>query len=108
MNLIYFPREGKEFKIPKMFSDPEIFTNILQRATEQDNTYEFILDRACLQFEPDDPNFISICEKTYQMIDSKYQHDLLKSTRHYGPMVFYLVRVRQMDNLLIHSIKNAR
>lgn len=91
-----------------MFTDPEALQNVLDRASEQDNTYEFILDRACLQFEPDDPLYISTAEATYDAIDRKGHYDFLKSTRHFGPMVFYLVRVRKMDGMLIHSINQRR
>lgn len=108
VNSIYYPREGKEFYTPKMFTDPDLLRSVLDRASEQDNTYEFVLDRACLQFEPDDASFISICEKTYQTIDRQQHYDFLKSTRHFGPMVFYLTRTRQMDNLLLYSIKHER
>lgn len=108
MNSIYFPSPGREFVTPKMFTDPEAFQSVLERASEQDNVYEFILDRACLQFEPDDPLFILTAESTYDAIDRRGHYDFLKSTRHFGPMVFYLVRVRKMDGLLLHSMVEGR
>lgn len=108
MNSIYFEKEGREFLTPKMFMESELLKSVLGRASEQDNTYEFVLDRACIQFEPDHPSFISICETTYQTIDKRQHYDFLKSTRFFGPMAFYLVRTRQMDNLLMHSIRHER
>jgi small subunit ribosomal protein S22 len=108
MNQIYFPRDGKDFDVPKMFSSPEVLRQLLSRASEQDNTYEFVLDRACLQFEPDDPLFVDVCEAVYDEINEKRRFDFLKSTRHYGPFVFYLARTRKMDNLLLYSIEHDR
>jgi len=108
MNQIYFPREGKEFMTPKMFEDSELLNQILGRASDEDNTYEFVLDRACLQFEPDDPLYVGVCETVYNTIDERRHFDYLKSTRHYGPFVFYLARTRRMDNLLFHSLTHDR
>ncbi|CAL8072878.1 unnamed protein product [Orchesella dallaii] len=108
MNAIYFPTEGREFIPPKMFTQPLALQTVLDRASEEDNTYEFVLDRACLQFEPEDPLFINAAETTYETIDRAGHYDFLKSTRHYGPMVFYLVRMRKMDNILLHCIKHGR
>jgi small subunit ribosomal protein S22 len=108
MNNIYFPMEGREFRVPKMFSDPTVLDSVLSRASPEDNTYEFVLDRACLQFEPDDPQYIAVVEKTYELVDQRMQYDLLKSTRHYGPMAFYLTRTRKMENLLLYNIQHER
>lgn len=108
MNAIYFPVPGREFITPRMFTEPEALQNVLNRASEEDNTYEFVLDRACFNFEPDDPLYISTVETTYEAIDRNGHYEFLKSTRHFGPMAFYLVRMRKMDGLLLHSIKQRR
>ena len=107
-NKIYFPTDMKVFRTPKMFTDPEVLETVLSRASPDDNVYEFVLDRACLQFEPDDPLYISVVEKVYETVDSRQHYDYLYSTRHYGVMVFYLVRLRKMDRLLIHYIQKER
>ena len=108
MNNIYFPFEGRSFRVPKMFSDAAVLKAVLDRASPSDNTYEFILDRACIQFDPDDPQYVAIVESTYDHIDEMKDYDFLKSTRHYGPLVFYLTRTRKMDNLLLFNIQNER
>jgi small subunit ribosomal protein S22 len=108
VNNAYFPTPGRTHKIPPLFIDRNVLHEVLERASPTDNTYEFVLDRASLQFEPDDPKYIEVVEYTYASIDKKQNYDYLSSTRHYGPMVFYLVRTRQMDNLLIHYIKSER
>jgi len=108
LNRIYFPQKYREVKAPKMFTDVNILKEVLARATPEDNTYEFILDRACVQFEPDDPMYITAVEVTYETIDSKGHYDYLKSTRHYGPLVFHLLRHRKVDNLLMFNLDNDR
>jgi small subunit ribosomal protein S22 len=108
VNNAYFPTPERKHKMAKLFSDRNVLQGVLERASPSDNTYEFVLDRACLQFEPDDPKYIEVVEHTYSSIDKKQDYDYLSSTRHFGPMVFYLVRTRQMDNLLIHYIKSER
>ncbi|CAN8015016.1 unnamed protein product, partial [Ixodes persulcatus] len=67
--------------------------------------YGFVLDRACIQFEPDDPNYIRVTHATYDHIDSQRKFHDLRSTRHFGPMVFYLVVVRRIDNLLVDTLQ---
>jgi len=91
-----------------MFKDVNILKAILYRASREDNTYEFVLDRACHQFEPDDPIYIRTAEITYETVNLRGHHDYLKSTRHYGPMLFYLVSHRKMDNLLVHLLDQDR
>jgi len=108
MNSVYFPIPGREVVTPKMFADASNLENILDKASEEVNVYLFVLDRACNQFEPDDPLYISVVSKVYDKIEAKRHYDLLKSTRHFGPLTFYLVRMRMLDNLLLHSIQNKR
>ena len=67
--------------------------------------YLFILDRACIQFEPDDPKYIEIVKKTYDHISANNEFDLLRSTRHFGPMAFYLAWEGRIDSLLQDMIK---
>ncbi|CAG7717475.1 unnamed protein product [Allacma fusca] len=81
MNKIYFPTPSKCFKTPKMFTDPELLQSVLARA---------------------------MVETTYDVVDSRKDYDYLRSTRHYGGMVFYLTRLRKMDRLLGFLLDNAR
>jgi len=108
MNNIYFPSEARALTIPKMFTDPSVLKSVLERASPSDNTYEFILDRACVQFDPDDAQYVSVVEATYEHVDEMKDYDFLKSTRHYGPLVFHLTRTRKMDNLLLFNIQTER
>jgi small subunit ribosomal protein S22 len=89
----------------------EINANIL-RLCSQDllncSKYEFILDRACVQFEPDDPEYQTITRKVYEHINAERRFDLLRSTRHFGPIVFHLVWTNNIDNLLCEMIETSR
>ncbi|XP_076237365.1 mitochondrial ribosomal protein S22 [Calliopsis andreniformis] len=100
MNQAYFPMEGREFHIPKMFYDP-YFKDLLDR-----KEFEFILDRACIQFEPDDPEYQKITKEVYLHVDMGGYFDKLRSTRHFGPLAFYLAWENKIDNLLLDLIRS--
>ncbi|XP_076652150.1 mitochondrial ribosomal protein S22 [Halictus rubicundus] len=102
MNQVYFPEPGKELDTPKMFFDPHL-ANLLQRGE-----YEFILDRACIQFEPNDPEYHRITKTVYEDVNSKRNYEPLRSTRHFGPLVFHLAWEKKIDSLLIDVIHSER
>ncbi|XP_014469578.1 PREDICTED: 28S ribosomal protein S22, mitochondrial [Dinoponera quadriceps] len=99
---IYFPNPGRELQMPKMF-ESENLQSILDR-----KEYEFILDRACVQFEPDDPKYQEITREVYERVNLERHFDVLRSTRHFGPMVFHLVWTSNIDNLLHEMIESSR
>uniref|UniRef100_A0A1B6LWW5 28S ribosomal protein S22, mitochondrial n=1 Tax=Graphocephala atropunctata TaxID=36148 RepID=A0A1B6LWW5_9HEMI len=101
-NQTYFPRPGREFKAPKMFQ-PEYLKPILERGD-----YVFILDRACVEYDADDPDYHRVTQATYSEVDEKQAYSSLRFTRHYGPMVFYLVLNKNIDNLLLENLKTDR
>lgn len=68
--------------------------------------YEFILDRACLQFEPDDPEYHRVTKEVYSYINKLKKFDVLRSTRHFGPLVFYLVWKNDIHTLLMDIIES--
>ena len=98
MTHIYFPIPGKQLRIPKMFED-----QYLQECLKS-GEYEFVLDRACAQFDPDDPNYIRVTRKTYDFVDEKRHYETLRSTRHFGPMALHLVLSQRMDDLLCYFV----
>lgn len=102
MNQLYFPRDGKQIEVPKMFHDPYFF-NLLER-----KEYEFILNCACIQFEPDDLEYHRIVKQVYEYVHIHKEYDALRSTRHFGPFVFYLAWEEDIDNLLIDIIGSNR
>lgn len=100
MNQVYFPVSHKEMDTPKMF-EPEHLENVLQR-----KEYEFILDRACTQFEPDSEEYHNIVKQVYERVNAESHFESLRSTRHFGPMVFHLLWEKKPDNLLIELLNS--
>ena len=62
--------------------------------------YHYILDRNCEQFEPDNPEYIATAEAVYEHINLNQGYDILWSSRHFGPMVFYFVWEKKCDDLI--------
>ncbi|XP_065163774.1 small ribosomal subunit protein mS22 [Atheta coriaria] len=101
MNQVYFPLPGREIRMPKMFEEHNL-KSLLDRGE-----YVFILDRACLQFEPDDPEYHRITEATYLYVNEHDGFKALRSTRHFGPLSFYLCWFKMCDNLLMELLETG-
>nr|CAD7398600.1 unnamed protein product [Timema cristinae] len=99
---LYVPMLGRQLTPPPMFQE-----EYLKLLLEQ-GEYKFILDRACVQFEPDDPEYHRITQATYDHIDNCHKYETLRSTRHFGPFAFYLAWHKQIDNLILESIHTDR
>ncbi|KAJ9592584.1 hypothetical protein L9F63_015722 [Diploptera punctata] len=102
MNETYFPVEGRKIRTPHMFEKP-----YLQRLLDSAE-YEFVLDRACLQFEPDEPLYQDVTATTYSTVEEAQHYSYLRSTRHFGPFAFHLAWNRTIDNLLLDIINEDR
>jgi len=102
MNQIYNPREGRKVVTPAMFKEAN-----LERMMKE-KKYQYVLDRACCQFEPDDPDYVRSTRRVYSAVDSAQDYDTLWSTRHFGPMAFYLVWHHQVDGLLAHMLETEK
>ncbi|XP_071639587.1 small ribosomal subunit protein mS22 [Temnothorax longispinosus] len=98
----FFPKPERQIQKPKMF-EGEYLQDLLNR-----KEYEFILDRACVQFEPDNPDYQAVTREVYEHINAEKHFDILRSTRHFGPMVFHLVWTSNIDNLLLEMIETGR
>ncbi|KAF7283360.1 hypothetical protein GWI33_000868 [Rhynchophorus ferrugineus] len=101
MNQLYFPTPGRLLKPPRMFED-----NYLESLLDRQE-YEFILDRACAQFDPHEEEYQRIASITYQHLNEKNSFDKLRSTRHFGSLVFFLVWNKNVDNLLLDLIETS-
>ncbi|RVE44437.1 hypothetical protein evm_010914 [Chilo suppressalis] len=102
LNQTYFPLNGRKLREPVMFTDEERFNTLLEQ-----QEYEFVLDRACLQYEPDEPTYQKITSITYQHIDMNKNFEKLRSTRHFGPMAFYITWHQNMDNLMLELLQTS-
>jgi len=99
---VYFPREGRKHYEPQMF-EPAQLAGLLGP-----DKYEYILDRNCLQFEPDHPTYLRTLGLVHAHIVEHGHFDTLHSTRHYGPLVFSLCWNKELDSLLIHLLSKGR
>ncbi|XP_065084097.1 small ribosomal subunit protein mS22 [Ochlerotatus camptorhynchus] len=99
LNQIYFPLKGRYVRTPQMFE-----AGNLKKILEA-KEYEFVLDRACVQFEPYEKEYHDITATVYLHVNENKAFDLLRSTRHFGPMCFFLAWHRLVDNLLLDVIK---
>lgn len=84
-----------------MFQD-EYLVSLLTR-----KEYEFVLDRACVQLEPDDPLYQKVTSITYQHLNDNNGFDSLRSTRHFGPLAFFLTWFKTVDNLILELIETG-
>lgn len=96
----YFPTQNRTFREPKVF-EPENFKRLLE-----EHKYEFLLDRACCQYDPFEERFHEITTKIYTHVNDNFQFGALRSTRHFGPMAFFLAWHKLIDDLLLDMIRN--
>ncbi|XP_033163169.1 28S ribosomal protein S22, mitochondrial [Drosophila mauritiana] len=100
MNQLYFPLEGRQSYTPRMFALEELLAKCLA-----EHKYEFILDRLLVQYEPHEPEFHNISARVFEHLNESKQFDLLRSTRHFGPMAFFYAWHRCIDDLLYDMIR---
>ncbi len=97
---IYFPTEGRSLRDPAMFEAD----NIKRLLKEEE--YGFILDRACLQFEPYEQKYHDITSQVYLHVNNVGHFEALRSTRHFGPMAFAFAWHKMIDDMLLDMIRN--
>lgn len=100
LNQFYFPLNGRQVRVPKLF-DADNLRELLAR-----DAFEFVLDAMCIQFEPYERQFHEISGTVYEYIDEHKRFDALRSTRHFGPMAYFLAWHNRTDNLLLDLIQN--
>lgn len=98
LNHMFFPDESKSIDAPKLFEEKNLIKLLKRRE------YVYVLNRACVQFEPDDPRYVAATSQVYNYIDSKNDFDKLRSTRHFGPMSLYLAHSKNADNLILEML----
>lgn len=98
LNHIFFPHESRTIDEPKLFQEENLI-RLLKRGE-----YRYILSRACIQFEPDDPRYVNATTSVYEYIDHKGDYDKLRSTRYFGPMCLYLAYNKRADDLILEML----
>ncbi|XP_061575003.1 28S ribosomal protein S22, mitochondrial [Cololabis saira] len=96
---VYFPREGRKLTAPLIFKEEN-----LKMVFSQDR-HEDVLDLCLVQFEPDSADYIKVHAATYEDLDKHDKYDLLRSTRHFGGLVWYLLKARRVDGLIVDMLK---
>ncbi|KAM4772514.1 small ribosomal subunit protein mS22 [Rhinophrynus dorsalis] len=96
---VYFPREGRKLVPPPVFR-----VENMQVLFRQDRHWE-LLNRCLVQFDPDSAEYIRVHHQTYEDIELHGKYDLLRYTRHFGGMAWYLCCRRKIDGLLIDMIQ---
>ncbi|XP_068441296.1 small ribosomal subunit protein mS22 [Clinocottus analis] len=96
---VYFPREGRQITPPLIFNEGN-----LKMVFSQDR-HEDVLDLCLVQFEPDSSDYIRVHAATYEDLDKHGKYELLRSTRHFGGMAWYLLGARRVDGLIVDMLK---
>ncbi|KAI6178862.1 hypothetical protein M3Y98_00547600 [Aphelenchoides besseyi] len=96
MNRVYYEQSDRPVIPPKIFSEPYL-SDALKAAR-----HEFVLDWACYFYEPDDSEFVRVSRVVFDHVVENECFELLHSTRHFGPLVFYLILNRNLPPLLRH------
>lgn len=96
---VYFPKEGRKLTPPLLFKEEN-----LELVFSQDR-HEDVLDLCLVQFEPDSSEYIRVHSVTYEDLDKHSKYDLLRSTRHFGGLAWYLLNARRVDGLIVDMLK---
>ncbi|KAF1393719.1 hypothetical protein PFLUV_G00018950 [Perca fluviatilis] len=96
---VYFPKDGRKLSAPLIFKEEN-----LKMVFSQDR-HEDVLDLCLVQFEPDSSDYIRVHAATYEDLDKHDKYELLRSTRHFGGMAWYLLSARRVDGLIVDMLK---
>ncbi|XP_034723027.1 28S ribosomal protein S22, mitochondrial [Etheostoma cragini] len=96
---VYFPKDGRKLCAPLIFKEEN-----LKMVFSQDR-HEDVLDLCLVQFEPDSSDYIRVHTATYEDLDKHGTYELLRSTRHFGGMAWYLLSARRVDGLIVDMLK---
>ncbi|CAI9565557.1 unnamed protein product, partial [Staurois parvus] len=96
---VYFPLQGRRLVPSLVFKEKN-----MKHVFNQDR-HEELLDRCIIQFEPDSGEYIKVRNEIFQDIDKQRKYNLLRSTRHFGGMVWHLCSLKNIDGLLIDMLQ---
>uniref|UniRef100_A0A3P8W256 Mitochondrial ribosomal protein S22 n=1 Tax=Cynoglossus semilaevis TaxID=244447 RepID=A0A3P8W256_CYNSE len=96
---VYFPKEVRKISPPHIFKEEN-----LKMVFSQDQ-HEHVLNLCLVQFEPDSSEYIKVHTATYEDLEKHDKYDLLRSTRHFGGLAWYLVKARRIDGLIVDMLK---
>uniref|UniRef100_A0A3Q2PXY8 Mitochondrial ribosomal protein S22 n=1 Tax=Fundulus heteroclitus TaxID=8078 RepID=A0A3Q2PXY8_FUNHE len=96
---VYFPRQGRKLTPHLLFKEENLKTVFSQ------DRHEDVLDLCLVQFDPDSSDYIRVHEATYEDLEKNGKYDLLRSTRHFGGMAWYLLNARRVDGLIVDMLR---
>ncbi|XP_067102072.1 28S ribosomal protein S22, mitochondrial [Osmerus mordax] len=96
---VYFPKAGRKLTAPPVFKEEN-----LKIVFSQDR-HEDVLDMCVAQFEPDSSGYIRVHAATYEDLEKQGKYELLRSTRHFGGLAWYLVTHKRVDGLIIDMLQ---
>merc|ERR1712025_491997 len=102
MQFLYWPEEGQTYETLRMATDDGLPYAL------HELRHEFILDYISLQCQPDSPDYHRVTKRVYKDISERGVYNLLKSSRHYGGMIFYYVWNRMTDGIFEFFIQNGQ
>ncbi|KAH3821757.1 28S ribosomal protein S22, mitochondrial-like [Dreissena polymorpha] len=98
----YLPVPGQEVLTPPLFEEDrlkELLTPVW---------YTYLLEYACTQLEPDNPEFLRVTHTIYEHIAKEGHFHHLEATRFFGPMAFHLAVIDKLESLIIFYIESDR
>ncbi|KAL0973386.1 hypothetical protein UPYG_G00202780 [Umbra pygmaea] len=96
---VYFPKEGRRLIAPAVFKEENL------KVVFGLDRHQDVLDLCQVQFEPDSSEYIRVHKLTYEDVENQGKYDLLRSTRHFGGLAWYLVNARRVDGLIIDMLQ---
>ncbi|XP_063051708.1 28S ribosomal protein S22, mitochondrial isoform X1 [Engraulis encrasicolus] len=96
---IYFPKEGRQL------THPAIFNQESMKLALSEGRHEEILKRNLVQFEPDSAEYKRVCVQVYEDVERNGSYDLLRSTRFFAGLVWFLGNNKRIDALLLDMLQ---
>ncbi|CAG6006933.1 small ribosomal subunit protein mS22 [Menidia menidia] len=97
---VYFPKKERKLTAPLIFKEENL------KVVFSQDRHEDVLNLCLVQFEPDSSDYIRVHASTYEDLEKHGKYGLLRSTRHFGGMTWYLVNARRVDGLIVDMLKN--
>ncbi|KAL2096241.1 hypothetical protein ACEWY4_008389 [Coilia grayii] len=95
---IYFPKEGRQLTTPTLFTDDNL------KVALSEGRHEEVLRRSLVQFEPDAAEYKRVQRLVYEDVERRGSFDLLRSTRFFGGLVWFLTNGKRIDALLLDML----
>ncbi|XP_054884830.1 28S ribosomal protein S22, mitochondrial [Poeciliopsis prolifica] len=96
---VYFPKQGRKLTPHVLFKEENLKTVFSQ------DRHEDVLNLCLVQFDPDSADYIRVHEATYEDLEKNGKYNLLRSTRHFGGLAWYLVNARRVDGLIVDMLR---